>query len=102
MREATGALLRTRFAPSLLHVSVMNDPLSLERCDAFDGHGIEIGCGGGGGGGAGMRLVVFRLCFFAVLILGRLFIYFIDCCACPCTLPCLIFLLGLRPFHGIL
>lgn len=34
MREATGALLRTRFAPSLLHVSVMNDPLSLERYDS--------------------------------------------------------------------
>lgn len=31
MREASAALLRTRFAPSLLHVSAMNDPLSLER-----------------------------------------------------------------------
>lgn len=31
MREASAALLRTRFGPSLLHVSVMNDPLSLER-----------------------------------------------------------------------
>ncbi|CAN0034400.1 unnamed protein product, partial [Ectocarpus sp. 12 AP-2014] len=39
MREASAALLRTRFAPSLLHVSAMNDPLSLESivlgvCDA--------------------------------------------------------------------
>lgn len=31
MREVSAALLRTRFAPSLLHVSAMNDPLSLER-----------------------------------------------------------------------
>ena len=35
MREVSAALLRTRFAPSLLHVSAMNDPLSLERyCEA--------------------------------------------------------------------
>ncbi|CAM9950437.1 unnamed protein product [Scytosiphon promiscuus] len=40
MREVSAALLRTRFAPSLLHVSAMNDPLSLESivlgvCDAL-------------------------------------------------------------------
>lgn len=40
MREASAALLRTRFAPSLLHVSAMNDPLSLERF-AF---GAELYC----------------------------------------------------------
>lgn len=31
MKEVSGALLRTSFAPSLLHVCAMNDPVCLER-----------------------------------------------------------------------
>lgn len=40
MREVSAALLRTRFAPSLLHVSAMNDPLSLERCSRPSGRPV--------------------------------------------------------------